>query len=66
MTTNSCSYSTRYSDSKRSDSMDEYNQMVIMLGYDPYDDYVDPDKAHDQMKEEEARDYYGRLHAEST
>ena len=46
--------------------MDEYNQMVIMLGYDPYDDYVDPDKAHDQMKEEEARDYYGRLHAEST
>lgn len=36
-----------------------YDQLIMTLGYDPYEDpAVDPDAEYDAMKEEEAREYY--------
>lgn len=33
-----------------------YDQIVITNGYDPFEDDVDPDRAYDAMREEQAHD----------
>ena len=46
--------------------MNEYEQLVLTNGYDLYEDTTDPDKYHDEMKEEQAREYFERVGAKGS